>query len=159
VAPFSGRLAIMDYQTGCTTNRGLYIADAKGKQLSLLVDMKANQNWGGGGEVFWSPDESKIAMKATYNFQVCLFVFDVRTGVSLGYICAPNTNYNLYNTFLYGWSPDGQWLLYSQYLNNPAQAFLFKVKVTLQGMIDSKSVTTLLSGIALSGATWGKLVF
>ncbi|MCP5047215.1 MAG: carboxypeptidase regulatory-like domain-containing protein, partial [bacterium] len=63
VAPTSGRLAIMDYQQGCTTNRGLYIADRDGGQMGLLLDMKANQNWGDPGEVFWSPDESKIAIK------------------------------------------------------------------------------------------------
>jgi Tol biopolymer transport system component len=157
VAPFSGRLAIMDFQSGCTTNRGLYIANKDGGQIKLLLDMKNDQNWGDPGEVFWSPDESKIAVEATYGFNVCFFIINAQNGVSLGYICAPNSNLNIHNTTLYGWSPDGQWLLYSQYLNNPAQSYLFKVRVTSQGDIDQKSVTTLLANVAISGATWGRI--
>lgn len=158
VGPLSGRLAVMDYQDGCPTNRGLYIADKNGDNLKLLVDMKRDFNWNGGGDVFWSPDESKIAVKASYNQHVCIFVFNAYNGVSLGYVCAPNTNFNLYNTFLHGWSPDGKWLLYSQYLNNPAQTYLFKVKVTPQGSLDSNAIVTLLSNVRLNGATWGRLV-
>jgi hypothetical protein len=157
VGRLSGRLAVMDYQTGCTTNRGLYVGDKNGRNGGLLVDMKKDHNFSDGGEVFWSPDESKIAVEVSYNFHICFFVFDSRTGASLGYICAPNTNLNKFNTTLYGWSPDGGWLLYSQYVNNPAQSYLFKVRVTPQGMIDSKQVKTLLANVYITGATWGRL--
>lgn len=157
-SPKNGWLAIMDYQEGCPTNRGLYVADGNGGGLRLLLDLKSNNACSGAGEVFWSPDESKIAIKIVYNWQVGIFVIDVRNGGVLGYIAAANTNFNLYNTHLYGWSPDGRWLLYSQYLKDPSQAFLFKVRVTSAGAIDQKSVVTLLSNVRLSGATWGRLL-
>lgn len=157
VAPSSGRLAIMDYQEGCMTNRGLYIADGNGGNMRLLLDLKQNNNACGAGEVFWSPDESKLAFKVCYNWQTCFFVISAYNGNVLGYICAPNRSYTVHNTFLCGWSPDGQWLLYYMYLNNPAAGMMFKVKVTAQGAIDHNSGVGLLNNVAISGATWANL--
>jgi WD40 repeat protein len=157
VAPSSGRIAVMDYQQGCPTNRGLYIADKNGGNMGLLVDMKADNRWCDGGEVYWSPDESKIAFKACFNWHVCFFVYNARTGAALGYLCAPDTKYNIHNTFLYGWSPDGRWLLYYMHPNNPAAGSMWKVEVNAQGAVDANSGICLGNNVNITGATWAKL--
>ena len=134
-----------------------YIADKNGFNLRLLVDMKSSNSCCGAGEVFWSPDENKVAFKACNNFKTCFFVYNARYGTMLGYICSPNQNFTIYNTYLCGWSPDGKWLLYYQYLD-PAQGYLCKVAVTPEGKIDQQSAKVLMSNVRISGATWGKIV-
>ena len=157
----TGKLAIMDYATGCPTNRGLYMADKDGNNLQLLVDMKeTDTNWCGAEEVFWSPDESKVAFKACYDFgygwQTHLFVYDATTGGYLGGITFTDTNYTLVNVTLHGWSPAGNGLLYSYWLD-PANTSLDKIAVNSDGSLDFGSITTLLANVRLSGATWGEL--
>lgn len=157
VGPVTGRLAIMDYQSGCPTNRGLYIADKNGGNLRLLVDMKANNNWSGGGEVFWSPDETKIAVEASFNYNTCYFIFNASNGVSLGYLCFPDKKYTLINSTLHGWSPDGNYILYSAYLNSPAQTVLATAYVSPQGIPDPKTIKYLVGNAAIMSADWGVL--
>jgi hypothetical protein len=156
VAPSSGRLVIVDYLEGCPTNRGLYLADGDGKDLRLLVDMKADFNWCGAGEVFWSPDETRLALKGCYNWQTGLMVFDLASGSFLGWIYF-DKRYTLYNVELHGWSPHGEWLLCSYWLEQPGATVLSKVKVDAAGSPDPSTATNLLSGVAVSGATWGML--
>ncbi len=161
VAPTSGKLAIMDYGTGCATNQGLYVADKDGNTPQLLVDMKAvGANWCGAQEVFWSPDESKVAFKACYDFgagwQTHIFVYNATNGAYMGGITFTDTSYTLYNVTLHGWSPDGSWLLYSYWLD-PTSANLDKVKVNSDGSVDTTSFTSVLTGVYLGGATWGNL--
>ncbi|MCD4669899.1 MAG: hypothetical protein K8S14_05590, partial [Actinomycetia bacterium] len=161
VAPTSGKLAIMDYGTGCPTNRGLYIADKDGNNPQLLVDMKvAGTGWCGAQEVFWSPDESKVALKACYDFgsgwQTHIFVYDAANGAYLGGITFTDTNYTLVNVTLHGWSPDGNGLLYSYWLDQ-ASTNLDKARVNSDGSVDNTSFTSVLTGVHLGGATWGNL--
>jgi Tol biopolymer transport system component len=161
VGVVTGKLAIMDYGNGCPTNRGLYIADKDGNNPQLLVDMKATgAQWCGAQELFWSPDESRVAFKACYDFgagwQTHLYIYDATTGGFLGGVTFPDTSYTLYNVALHGWNPDGTWLLYSYWLD-PTQANLDKVRVNADGSVDTNSFTTVLSNLHLGGATWGNL--
>ena len=161
VAPTSGKLAIMDYGTDCPTNRGLYVADKDGNNPQLLIDMKeAGTNWCGAQEVFWSPDESKVAFKACYDFgsgwQTHIYVYDASSGNYLGGITFPDTSYTLYNVSLHGWSPDSSWLLYSYWLDSAATN-LDKVKVNTDGSVDTNTFTSVLTNVSLGGATWGNL--
>ena len=158
----TGKLAIMDYATGCPTNRGIYTADKDGNNLQLLVDMKETGfNWCGGGEVYWSPDESKVAFEACYDFgsgwQTHLFVYDATTGVWLGTITFTDTNYTLVNVTLHGWNPGGDGLLYSYWLTDQANTTLDKITVNSDGSLVTGSITSLLTNVNLNGATWGEL--
>jgi hypothetical protein len=157
----TGKLVIMDYATGCPTNRGLYTADKDGNNLQVLVDMKtAGTNWCGAGDVFWSPDESKVAFEACYDFgagwQTHLFVYDASTGGYLGGVTFPNTSYTLVNVTLHGWSPNGDWLLYSYWLD-AANTALEKIPVNSDGSLNAGNIVSLLTNVRLSGATWGEL--
>ncbi len=67
VGPVTGKLAIVDYETGCTGHVGLYTADKDGAGLQPLTDFKTTP-WDGAHDVFWSPDESRLALTASYNF-------------------------------------------------------------------------------------------
>lgn len=157
VAPGSSRLAIVDYHgDGCSENRGLYLADADGDNVRLLVDMKADYNWSGAQEVFWSPDETRIALKASYNWHTCLLVFDAVSGKVLGWTYY-DPSYSLFNVTLHGWSPDGRWLLCSQWLNQPTMGALSKIVVNADGSLDTTAVTTLVANAGISGATWGMI--
>ncbi len=164
VAPTSGRLAIVNYQTGCgtgdTDHQGVYLADKDGKGVHLLMNMMADQNWCGAGEVFWSPDESRLAVKACYvqngMWLTWLVVVDASNGAVLGSIYYPQT-YTLYNVELHGWSPDGGWLLASSWVNDVSTGVLQKAPVNPNGTINDTGVVTLLSDTHISGATWGQL--
>jgi hypothetical protein len=157
VAPTSGKLAIMDFGTGCDTNRGLYTADKDGNNVQLLVDMKADPNWSGGKGVFWSPDESKLAFLSEYSYFVCLTVYS-SAGSFQGWAClgTQQHEYNLINVDLHGWSPDGGWLLFSYWKDDAAKVTLSKVKVDADGSVDTNEVK-LLTDTYLGGATWGNL--
>jgi len=151
----SGELAIIDYWVGCAGHDGLYTADQDGGNMQLLVNMKAtgydDHLW---EDVFWSPDESWIAFKSRHVGFDILVVYDSSTGAILGWAYA-DTGTQILN--LHGWSPDGNWLLYSAYDGDLANTTLAKVKVNADGSIDLASVTNLLTNVRLSGATWGNL--
>jgi hypothetical protein len=157
VGPTSGNLAILDYGTGCTTNRGIYTADKDGNNVQLLVDMKADSNWSGGEGVFWSPDESRLAFLSEYNYYVCLTVYSA-AGAFQGWAClgTQQHEYNLVNVDLHGWSPNGDWLLFSYWQNDATKVTLSKVKVFADGSVDTNEVK-LLTDTYLGGATWGNL--
>jgi hypothetical protein len=150
----SGKLAIMDYWQGCAEHDGLYTADEDGQNMQLLVDMKADANWCGAQEVFWSPDESKLAFKGCYSWYTYVLVYDASNGYYLDGIYFPDTSYTLINVDLHGWSPDGNGLLYSYWLD-PLKVSLEKIEVNSDGSLGTS--TTLLTDIRLSGATWGNL--
>ena len=164
VASGSGRLAIADYQEGCGTNdtahRGIYLTDKDGNNHRLLVDMMADPDWCGVQELFWSPDESKLAVKSCYKQQyqwyTYLVIFDAGTGTILGAVYFPQ-DYTLYNINLHGWSPDGRWLLYSAWLNDTSNSTLVKIAVNSSGAIDNQNYQFLLSNKDISSATWGNL--
>ncbi len=164
VAPTSGGLAIVNYQEGCgvgdTEHQGLYLADKDGGQVRLLVNMMADWNWCGAQEVFWSADESRLAVKACYKqgYQrfTYLVVFDASTGSILGAVYF-SAEYSLANVNLHGWSPDGRWLLYSSWLNDAATGALAKLPVNADGSLNSAGVVLLLSNTRISGAAWGLL--
>ncbi|MBN1483361.1 MAG: carboxypeptidase regulatory-like domain-containing protein [Chloroflexia bacterium] len=154
LASHSGRLAIVDYVEGCPTNRGLYLADLDGNNISLFLDMKADFNWCGAQEVFWSPDERRLALKACYNWATYLLVYDAAAAAPLGSIYF-DPNYTIHNVALHGWSPDGRWLLCSHWLGRPAAAVLSRVPVGADGSINPAGVQHLLQQVNLCGATWG----
>lgn len=164
VGPTSGRLAIVNYQTGCgigdTMHQGVYVADKDGNDMRLLVDMMTDPNWCGANEIFWSPDESRLAAKACYSqngaWITYLVVFDAGNGSVLGSVYFPQ-GYTIYNATLHGWSPDGGWLLYSSWLNDPSTGVLGKVPVNLDGTLNPEGAVTLLTDSIINGATWGKL--
>lgn len=149
----TGRLAIMDYQDGCPTNRGLYIADKDGGNLRLLVDMKADNRWCGAQEVYWSPDETKLAFKACFNWQTCIFVINAANGTVLGYMCAPNSNYSLYNIGFYGWNSSGNKLMYSMH-QQPTHVSLAVVNVQPNGTVDYNSTRVVAQNAAIVSAAW-----
>ena len=161
VGPASGTLAIVDYADGCTTNRGVYLMDRDGQNATVFLDMKAGSDWCGGGEIFWSPDEKRLALKACYtvNFawHTWLLVYSAETGELLGSTYFTDSSYTLFNVALHGWSPDGNRLLYSYFTNQTSDGILCKIKVNTDGSLDSSSVVTLLSNETISGATWGVL--
>jgi Tol biopolymer transport system component len=156
VAPSTGKLAIVDYAEGCPGHQGLYTVDKDGKDLQVLVDGKAIPAWSGVQEVFWSPDENRIALKVSYNWQCCLMVLDMSKGQLAGWIYF-DQRYDLGSVALHGWSPDGRWLLCSYWQDLPSQGMLSKIRVTANGSLDTTSVVTLLSGAHINGATWGNL--
>ena len=153
VGPKTGRLAIMDYQDGCPTNRGLYIADKNGGNLRLLVDMKADNRWCGAQEVYWSPDETKLAFKACFNWQTCIFVINAANGAVLGFMCAPNSNYSLYNIGFYGWNRTGTKLMYSMH-QQPTNVSLAVVNVQPNGTVDYNSTRVVAQNAAICSAAW-----
>jgi len=159
VAPTTGRLAIVNYETGCgtgdTTHQGIYTADKDGHGVTLLVNMLADSNWCGAKEIFWSPDEARLAVKACYNWYTYLLVFDAGHGKLLGSVYFNDSRYTLYNVDLHGWSPDGKWLLYSFWLNDMANSTLAKMPVKTDGKLDPNGATALLTDRNISGATWG----
>jgi len=161
VAPTSGRLAIVNYETGCgvgdTEHLGIYLADKDGRGAQLLVNMMTDSNWCGAQELFWSPDESKLAVKACYQWYTFLVVFDATTGNVLGSVYFDDSNYTLYNVGLHGWSPDGKWLLYSFWLNDTSNGTLAKMPVKSDGSIDPNGAVALLTNTNISGAAWGTL--
>jgi hypothetical protein len=164
VAPTTGRLAIVNYQQGCgaddTEHQGLYLADKDGNNPQLLVNMMADYNWCGAQEVFWSPDESRLAAKACYalNYQwyTYLVIFDATTGTVLGSANFP-VNYTMFNVGLHGWSPDGRWLLFSMWTTDASNGVLAKVPVATDGGLDVAGTVNLLTNTHISGATWGRL--
>jgi len=165
----TGKTAIMDYNTGCPTNRGLYIGGTEATDLQLFLDMKAETPpgsgkypWNGGQDVAWSPDESRIAITASYladgfNSLTYVLVYNVATGANVGGIYFSNTGYTLYNVDLHGWSPNGEWLLFSYWLNDPSQSEMVKVRVNADGGIDQASMQVLLQNMTITGASWGDL--
>jgi hypothetical protein len=157
LCPRTGRLAIMDYQDGCPTNRGLYLADQDGGGLRLLLDLKQDPEWCGATEVFWSPDGSRLAIKGCYGWHTGVMVVDPGTGQVLGAARSTDQNHTLYNLVLHGWSPDGRWLLYSHWLGSTANGHLTRIRVQEDGQVDATSAEDLLAGVACSGATWGRL--
>ena len=167
VAPTSGRLAILNYQEGCgvgdTEHQGLYLADKDGGNLQLLVDMMADYNWSDTGVpqgVYWSPDERRIAFNAMYAGNPVIVVFDATSGAYLGGVSYPATWDTTYGLYLYGWSPDGGWLLYLvevYQIAQPAQKALVKIRVNPDGSLDLGAIQELLSDPNISGATWGRL--
>jgi len=167
VAPTSGRLAILNYQQGCgvgdTAHRGLYLADKDGNHLQLLVDMLANYNWSDTGVpqgVYWSPDERRIAINAMYAGNPVIVVFDAASGAYLGGVSYPATWDTTYGLYLYGWSPDGGWLLYLVEVHQvakPTQRALVKIRVNSDGSVDLDAIEQLLRDPNISGATWARL--
>ncbi len=165
----TGKTAIMDYNSGCPTNRGLYIGGAEASGLQLFLDMKAETPpgsgmypWNGGQDVVWSPDESRIALTASYaadgfNSLTYILIYDAASGANVGAIYFNNTAYTLYNVDLYDWSPDGEWLLFSYWLNSPSQSEMVKVRVNADGSIDPASMQVLLQNRNITGAAWGEL--
>ncbi len=157
VAPSSGKLAIFDYHgDGCTDNRGIYVTDKDGGNKQLLLDMWNDSNWNEPLEsnIFWSPDESLLAFKGSYNWYQCLVIYGA-DGSFKSRACATDTNTTL---TLHGWSPDGGWLLYSSYASDPSQSSVAKIPVGNDGALDTSNIVTLLTNTAVHGATWGRVV-
>ena len=166
-APSSGRLAILNYQEGCgagdTEHQGLYVADRDGGNLRLLVNMMADSNWSETGVpqgVFWSPDERFIALNAIYAGNPVIAVFDAAAGAFLGGVSYPATWEDTYGLDLFGWSPDGRWLLYLVHryrIAEPEQRILAKIPVATNGAPDIQGVVGLLQDPNIESATWGRV--
>ncbi|MCP4691734.1 MAG: hypothetical protein GY859_27050, partial [Desulfobacterales bacterium] len=153
VGPVTGKLAIVDYETGCTGHMGLYTADKDGADLQLLADFKSAP-WGGAHDVFWSPDESRLALTVSYNFYYGVIVMDANGESIPGEMWSNESGVNFINLRLHGWSPDGEWLLYSIWPGQAAEASLYKARVNTDGSLDLASITALLTDQPISGAAW-----
>lgn len=157
----SGRLAILDYATGCPTNRGLYVT--QGNALRLLLDTKTDQRWCGVGQVFWSPDGTKLALSVclaygnALNQIPSLLVLDAASGRVLGNWGINMPSLNLGKMRLHGWSPDGRHLLFSWYTSRPSAGNLSIIGVGPGGTIDPRTGRHLIRGRRIDGATWAVL--
>jgi hypothetical protein len=157
----SGKIVVYDYQTGCGVgNRdhvGLYTMDKDGGNAQILRDMlndKEYPQWDDPVlpvQIFWSPDESKIAMKTSYGGIDHVVVLGADGNV-LGYTVADSPTAV---ATLHGWSPDGNWLLFSEYNSDPAQASLGKIGVNDNGSIGAIGI--LLTNLAISSACWAEV--
>jgi hypothetical protein len=166
VAPTSGRLAILNYQEGCgvgdAEHRGLYVADKDGRGLRLLVDMMADASWSETSVpqgVFWSPDERFIALDALYGGNPVIVVFDASSGAYLGGVAYPGTWQDTYGLSLFGWSPDGRWLLYLLHryrTAEPTKRILAKIPVATDGSLDVQGIVGLLDDPQIEAATWAR---
>lgn len=155
----SGKIVVYDYQEGCGIgNRnhvGLYILDRDGKNPKILRDMLNDQQfpqWNDSVmpvEVFWAPDETKIAMKASYGGVDQAIIVDANSGDLLSYGSA-DTQTSVMT--LYGWNEDGTALLFSEYNGNPALSSLGKVTVNADGSLGE--IVVLMENQAISSATW-----
>ncbi len=165
VAPRSGRLLIMDYIDGCPSNRGVYLADKDGNNVQLLLDFKAENSplhlsGLGENELFWSPDESKIALESTlnpdffgYDFGAVIAVLDANRGEILS-IIPFNKNITTVNLEFHGWSPKGDALLMSSWTDSVETGELVRVPVDAQGIANTEAATSLINGRNICGATW-----
>ncbi len=165
VGSLSGKIAIYDYQEGCgvgnNNHNGIYVTDEDGNNKQLLVDLLNSTGWSGSlvAEVFWSPDESYLAFDAYYNGNPVIAVVDAG-GTYLGGVTYPATSDETYGLDLYGWSPDGKWLLYVLHTYRtaePEQRALLKIAVNESGAPDTNNIVPLLNDPAIAGATWGQL--
>ena len=156
----TGKIAVFDYQEGCgvgnNNHNGIYIIDKDGNNKQLLADILNTADWSEAlqPEVFWSPDESKIAFKGVYQWYQVLVVLDASNSNILGLAYANTTSEVV---TLHGWNPAGNWLLFSVYDGNAAQATLSKLKLNTDGSFDFTSGVDLLTNQPISGATWGNL--
>ncbi|WP_027186423.1 InlB B-repeat-containing protein [Desulfovibrio inopinatus] len=157
VNPIDGTVAVADYQTGCTTNAGIYTMDKDGANPTLRVDMKSDTNWCGVSDVAFSPDGTRLAVVGCYNFSTNLIIYDTSSWAILGYVTFSDSAYTIYNTSIYGFSPSGDWLLYSAYTTDPALGMLAKIKVNTDGSIDSTQNQSLVHNVPIAGATWATL--
>lgn len=158
VGASSGNLLIADYQDGCAGHRGIYAATGDGDALHLLVDMKADPQWCGVQEVYWSPDETKIAFKACYAAHTHIAVHNAFTGGLIDHFYFRDPSAPLDNVAFHGWSPDGRWLLVSSWPGDPNRGVLSKIQVGPDGTFDDPPVMIhLLIGTRISGATWGMI--
>ena len=155
----SGKIVVYDYQTGCGGGNfnhvGLYTMNNDGSNKQILLNMLSDPDWDSPilpVEIFWSPDETKIAVKAGYANFDRLLVYDTN-GTLLSFGTA-NTATEVVT--LYGWSPDGTALLFSEYDGDPSQAKLRTIVVNGDGTLGAD--TTLLNNQPISGATWGNLL-
>ena len=167
VGKVSGKIVVYDYQEGCgvgnNNHNGIYTVDKDGNNKQPLLDILNANNWNDvlQPEIFWSPDESKIAFKANYNYnndpfnaQDVLVVINAADGSILGSAFSGASNVQL---TLHGWNPAGDWLLFSRY-TDVAQKNLSKLQVAANGSIDVNTLADLMTGQPISGATWGTLV-
>ena len=155
IAEQDGQILISDYCSGTSEQRGIYTCDKNGNNLKLFLDFKQDNNWDDACEVFWSPDKSKIAIKASYNYYIYFVVLDLNGNI-LGTVYFSN-NYTKYNIDLYGWNPDGNKLLYSTWLDKPLYTTLASIEVNSDGSIDPSTNKFLLQNVNLRGACWADL--
>ncbi len=154
VNPQTEAIAVMDYQTGCTTNRGLYLI-SKGN-ISLLWDMKQENGISGGRGVYWTYNGKRLAVEVSYNNITYIIIIDVEKKRFLSSFPFPN-GYTIYDIELYGFSPSGEWLLFSYRIPSTDKWVLTKIRVNKDGILDANSMVSLFKSSLLTGATWGIL--
>ncbi len=155
IAPNSGKIIISDYGDGCPGHTGLYVMDNDGNNFDVVANFKIN-NWCGSGDVFWSPDETKIAVIACYNYYYGIFIIDASTLNIIGTAWMQNNfNPNFINFHLHGWSSDGKYLLYSIWKDSPSQTLLYKADVA--SLFTQSPSSGLVYQGALSSAAWANL--
>jgi hypothetical protein len=161
VSPVSGKIAIVDYATGCQGHEGVYVTDSDGRGAGLLASFKS-EAWCGAGDAAWSPDEKYLAVTACYNWTYGLVILDVSTLRVVGMAWLPSqSGATFYNFHLHGWSPDGEWLLYSLWPKSPDDTTLVKIRVDSSSdnflMPGNVAVEKQLCRGALDSAAWADI--
>jgi len=158
----TGKLLMLDYD-GSAGQGGIWTADKDGTGgawVKYLTGTGYTEDIVGSSEIFWSPDESRFALKGKYDngstTMDYLWVYDAATGLVLGSYSAGFSNLHL---TLHGWSPDGNWLLFSGYFSsNSSQVTLAKVMIKPDGTFDASTEVDILKNVPLTSATWARLV-
>ncbi len=170
IAPQTGRLAVMDYVDSCSTNRGIYITDKDGQNKQLLIDFKLQNSPFSlflSEELAWSPDETKIAFEASFNYSYwdanttssygsVIVIADAATGAvpDTGRILPFNPGITPANTHILSWSPDSDALLVSVWTGSPKQSELISVPIDPNGNVNSQNARLLVQQAYISSATW-----
>ncbi|PIE64135.1 MAG: hypothetical protein CSA26_09735 [Desulfobacterales bacterium] len=164
----TGKLLFVNYQNGCNNQEyhsGIYTADKDGNNLQIIYNMAANTStytgWPPNGiftgdfQILWNWQETRFAIRGPYyiegNKYHAIHIFSA-DGIMLSSAWGDTTSQYLY---LHGWSPDGNWLLYSQKEGPSAPSSLHKIRVQENGRFDMSSDVTIFSSTFINGATWG----
>ncbi len=164
VGPLTGQLLIVNFATGCSTNQqyhnGIYTVDKDGNNLQYIYNMTGD-GWDtlltSSFKIFWDYNETHFAVQgedASHKDRITIYTNSQGFWWKSGDVVADNTNQKL---FLYGWSPDGKWILYAQDDGNASPMKLKKIKVKEDGSFDLTSDTTVVTtGGTFTGGTWSR---
>jgi len=152
----SGKMVVIKFEQGSSCG-GVYMADKDGRDFHLVVDMT---QWGAlvdypgtQRQIFWNNDESQFVMNAkiqdqNYNTYGYMYLFD-SDGNYLADVYKPSSIMTVY-----GWSPDGEWVLYSlSPESDPSKKTLAKIKI-VNDDFDISTNIILVKDASISGATW-----
>lgn len=155
-----GRVIIVDWAT-CSTSNGIHICDMDGGNIRK-IDFKA-AGYVAMDRAFWHPTNPDIFLASftfapqTGGMYVGFGTYNISqpTAQLVDYIYINDTSYNHGNVELCGFSPQGNYILYSYYKSDSSKVTLAKFPVDSTGDFPSNGTETIiLSDRAVRGATW-----